>query len=193
MDMQTVSPTTSTPTTSASPTTPIDATPPDAPPPSSHPGHPALRIGLLVGAILLVFETIHGVVGVNPLPLAVTAVFFVVAIGGLLFAGYLAARASGRVGVGALAGLLAGALLGVGYALGTTISAITDFAALRAVYVSAAATAHVAYTDQLTIIGTIVTVALSFLVSLGAGVACGAVGGLVGRRRRQRVLGTDIP
>ena len=174
MDMQTASSTapSTAPDTSASTATTVKPT------------HPSLRYGLLVGAVLLVFETIHGVVSVNPLPLPVTAVFFLVAIGGLLVAGYLAARASGRVGGGALAGLLAGALLGVGYALGATIGAIIDFAALRAVYVSAAVNAHVPYSDQLAIIGTIVTVVLSFLVSLGAGAACGAIGGLAGRPRR---------
>jgi len=145
-----------------------------------------VRYGLSVGAALFVFETIHGVVGVNPLPLPVTAVFFLVAIGGLLLAGYLAARASGRVDMGALAGLLAGALLGLGYAVGTMISAITNFAALRAIYVSAALAAHTPYSDQLTIIGTIITIALAFLVSLGAGVGGGAIGALMGRLRIRR-------
>jgi hypothetical protein len=153
---------------------------------SARPAHPIRRAGLSVGAALFIVETIHGVVSANPLPLPVTAIFFLVAIGGLLIAGYLAARGSGKVSSGALAGLLAGALLGLGYAIGTTIAALTDFAALRAVYVNAAITAHVAYSDQLTIIGTIITVVLSFLVSLGAGAACGAIGGLAGRRRSQR-------
>ena len=147
------------------------------------PSHPAARSGLLVGGALLAVETIHGVVSVYNPPLAVTAIFFLVAIGGLLLAGYLAARTSGRVSGGALAGLIAGALLGVGYALGTTLGAALDFAAVSAVYRSAAAASHVAYTDQLTIIGTIVTVALAFLVSLGVGAACGAVGGLVAKSR----------
>ena len=171
---------THTTTPATAPATPT----PNAPSTAPRTAHPIARYGLAIGVILFVFETLHGAISVNPLPLPATAVFFVVAIGGLLLAGYLAARASGRVGVGALAGLLAGALLGLGYALGTTIGALIDFSALRAMYVSAAISAHVAYSDQLTIIGTIITVALAFLVSLGAGAACGAIGGLVGRRRQ---------
>lgn len=147
------------------------------------PSHPVVRYGLLVGGGLLVVETIHGVVSAYNLPLPVTAIFFLVAVGGLLLAGYLAARASGRVGGGALAGLIAGALLGVGYAIGTALGASLNFAALRAIYQSAAAASHVAYTDQLTIIGTVVSVTLAFLVSLGAGAVCGAIGGLVGKWR----------
>src|SRR5579883_3158746 len=169
MDMQTTS--TSTPTTSSSNSA------------LARPGRYVLRAGLPIGAALFVFETIHGVVSANPLPLPVTAIFFLLAMAGLLAAGYLAARTSGTLGAGALAGLLAGALLGLGYALGVSIAILTNFAALRAIYVSAAASAHVAYSDQLTIIGTIVTVVLSLLVSLGAGAACGAIGGLVGKRQ----------
>ncbi len=156
---------------------------PETNPALPQPPHPALRAGLLVGATLLVVETIHGVVSAYTPPLPVTAIFFLVAVGGLLFAGYLAARGSGRVGGAALAGLIAGALLGFGYAIGTALGAVINFAGLSAVYRSAAAASHVAYSDQLTIIGTIVSVALAFLVSLGAGAACGAIGGLVGKWR----------
>jgi hypothetical protein len=147
---------------------------------------PALRYGLRVGAGLLVIEIVHGVAAIKLLPLPATAVFFLIALAGLLFAGARGAGATGKVSTGAVAGLLAGTLLGVGFAIGTTIGAATNFAGLRAVYQAAAAQSHVAYSDSLVIAGTILTVALSFLVSLCAGAACGAVGGLIGALRGRR-------
>ena len=147
------------------------------------PAHTIMQTGLRVGAVLLVIEIVHGIISITPPPMAVNAIFFLVALVLLIFAGMRAASVTGKIGSGSLAGLLAGALLGLGYAVGTTIGTITNFATVRGVYQSAALSAHIPYSDQLVVAGTVVSIVLAWLVSLAAGAVCGAVGGIIGRRR----------
>src|SRR6185437_10910542 len=128
------------------------------------PAHTIMQTGLRVGAVLLVIEIVHGIISITPPPMAVNAIFFLVALVLLIFAGMRAASVTGKIGSGSLAGLLAGALLGLGYAVGT----ITNFATVRGVYQSAALSAHIPYSDQLVVAGTVVSIVLAWLVSLAA-------------------------
>ncbi len=146
---------------------------------SSRRSHPVLRVGGSLGLALLALEIAHGIISVTTLPFGVSAIFFLIALIGLALAGIW----SGRPGAGALAGLLAGALLGLGYAIGVAIGAIIFSSQLRASTQAALAPTGIAYSDQQLIGVLVVTVVISWLVSLGVGAACGAIGGWFASRR----------
>ncbi len=147
--------------------------------------HAVLRAGGSVGLALLALEIAHGIVSVTQLPLGVSAIFFLCALLGLSLAGVWAKSAS----TGIRAGLLAGALLGLGYAIGVAIGAVIFYGQLRASIQASLAPAGLAYSDQLLIVLLAITVGLSWLVSLGVGAACGAIGGWFAARRNKVASG----
>ena len=148
----------------------------------------AARLGLIFGIILgllslptIALVTLSGGLGlgVNGLLLIFLVIGFVL----LFVAGLLAARRSGRVGSGAVAGLVGGAVAGlIAVCLGTVIILLlapyADVAALRA---ARAAGGAVTRTRRLGPVVALIRLTLGGVILAVVGLIAGALGGLLGR------------
>jgi|SRR6266516_3674118 len=143
--------------------------------------HPALREGLVFGVIIgiITFATnlLHNFLNSNTLISIIGVLFLIITIALNLLAGVRASRQTGRVGTGALAGLimqLISSLFGV-------ISILTELfvfnSILHRLFQSLSPAATSAMAQQFITAGIISTV-----VILLVGAVIGAIGGLIGRR-----------
>ena len=143
--------------------------------------HPALREGLVFGVILgiITFATnlLHNFLNSNTLISMIGVLFLIITIALNLLAGVRASRQTGRVGTGALAGLimqLISSLLGV-------ISILTELfvfnSQLHRLFQSLSPAAASDMAQQFITAQIIYTV-----VVLVIGAVIGAIGGLIGRR-----------
>lgn len=157
-------------------------------PPISTPANPAPRLGLLMGAILgllslptIAFVALRGGYALNGGVLLL--IFLVVAFALCFVAGLLAARRTGRVGSGAVAGLIAGAVAAfIAICLGTVILLLLapymDLNTLRAARAAGDAIGRARRAGPL--VG-VIRLALGGVILTAVGVVAGALGALVGR------------
>ena len=144
-------------------------------------GHPALREGLVFGVILGIIsfatDLLHNFLNSNTLISMIGVLFLIITIALNLLAGVRASQQTGRVGTGALAGLimqLISSLLGV-------ISILTELfvfnSQLHRLFQSLSPAAASDMAQQFITVQIIYTV-----VVLVIGAVIGAIGGLIGRR-----------
>ena len=144
-------------------------------------GHPALREGLVFGVILGIIsfaaDLLHNFLNSNTLISMIGVLFLIITIALNLLAGVRASQQTGRVGTGALAGLimqLMSSLLGV-------ISILTELfvfnSQLHRLFQSLSPAAASDMAQQFITVQIIYTV-----VVLVIGAVIGAIGGLIGRR-----------
>ncbi len=144
-------------------------------------GHPALREGLVFGVILGIIsfatDLLHNFLNSNTLISMIGVLFLIITITLNLLAGVRASQQTGRVGTGALAGLimqLISSLLGV-------ISILTELfvfnSQLHRLFQSLSPAAASDMAQQFITAQIIYTV-----VVLVIGAVIGAIGGLIGRR-----------
>lgn len=163
-------------------------------------GRPALRYGLIFGAIIAVLVIINSF-----LPAQVSAsgapdiargglgcLFFLVYLALFFVAGMLAARRTGKAGTGSLAGLLAGA---IGIILFVVLGVIAILNTPDSVWQKALDQARAQNPSvNLTLqqmkttaeVFAIVAFVLIYLAAIGVGAGLGALGGLVGRGQAPR-------
>lgn len=158
-------------------------------------GHPALKWGLIFGGVLALISLANSGIqyatgAYSQMGDPVTAqahmgTNFLVGCGGFLvevaiyfFTGMLASRENGRVGTGALAGLIAAAV-------GTIIGGIVAVVVLANVSLTPPANSGLDPAQFASLMHTIIVAAavLGILIGLGFGTGIAALGGLVGRGR----------
>jgi hypothetical protein len=156
-------------------------------------GHPILINGLIFGVLVLLVSLISdglSLIGVRltepAIALILSGVILLVELALFFLAGRAASARTGTVGAGALAGLLAAAIAGVGGAIITVVRVALDPAAIRdAALQSNPAVNPSALTDQIIIVTGVVTALVGLLFILGVGAGAGALGGRLGRQKYQ--------
>jgi hypothetical protein len=158
---------------------------------ASHPGHPALREGLMFGTILGIFEIVSGLlqnlVGLHSLNTVFAAMFFVLIIALNLLAGVRASQQTGRVSTGAYAGLIVVLISSV---FGT-INILADIFVFdtilhRWLLQATSGQTQKFYTNQFVTLA-ITELIIGFVVMPLLGAVIGAIGGMIGIR------GTKLP
>ena len=161
-------------------------------------GNPALRWGVIFGAILAVLSILSNVtqsaMGIGSLGssagtsrmtgagLLFICLSFLIELGLFFAAGFLAARETGMTRTGTFAGMIAGA---IGGAVGGIIALIVLFTRSASYFQQIADSSNGQITAQqaqtIAIVGGIVGAILGLGIAVGIGAGLGALGGLTGR------------
>jgi hypothetical protein len=154
---------------------------------TSHPGHPALREGLMFGTILGIFEIVSGLlqnfVGLHSLNTVFSVTFLILTIALNLFAGIRASQQTGRVSTGALAGLIVELISSV-FGCINILADIFVFDTLlhRWLLQATSGQTQQSYTNQFVTLA-IAEIIMGFVVLPLLGSVIGAIGGMIGIRR----------
>ena len=156
---------------------------------ASHPGHPALREGLVFGLILGIFELVAGLlqnfVVLHSLDTVFSVMFLILTIALNLLAGVRASQQTGRVSTGAFAGLIVELISSV---FGTTkiLADIFVFDTLLHRWLLQATSGQVQLFNTNQFVAFVIAeIIIGFVVMPLLGAVIGAIGGLIGRRRAQ--------
>lgn len=159
----------------------------------SRPANPAVRQGLIFGAILAVLLVLNALLSIY-LGLVVTAISSIIVIlvcaAAYIVAGMRAAQQTGQVNTGLLAGLITGAFSSLINAIVTVVLVI---ALVDTVRKSAQATSNqllkanhlptVTLTNSQVIASQVQNVIIGLIIASVLGLGLGALGGLIGRSR----------
>lgn len=138
----------------------------------------AVRWGLIFGGVITLVDLLSLAVGYVAAGVPFRSLLAtIINLALLLVAGMFAARQTGKVGSGAIAGLIAGAL---GSLINAIASAVIIFLTVAPIVPAGTNLTQSQY-DSFYRIGVIIGVALFILVYLGLGAGIGAIGGLIGR------------
>ena len=159
---------------------------PDQHPPES--GKTAFRYGLIFGIGLFVIGMILVTIGTitfhgSPIGVYFTVFYWLIGLVVFFLVGIFAAKKTGKVSTGTLAGLWAGISEGALYAIFSIILffAYSLNAEANALTTSSSGQFTAETTRQLAIVGGIIGAVFSLLIAIGLGAGLGALGGLVGR------------
>jgi hypothetical protein len=150
---------------------------------ASRPSHPALREGLVfgvtLGIIVITGNLLQNFVGSNMLGNILGVMVLIVVIALNLLVGIRASQRTGRVGTGALAGLI---MELISFLFGAILT-------LTKIFVFDTPLHHILTHATSELAQQFITVSsISFVVYLLLGAVIGAIGGLIGRKRAQLPL-----
>jgi hypothetical protein len=154
---------------------------------TSHPGHPALREGLMFGTILGIVEIVSGLlqnfVGLHSLNTVFSAMFLILTIALNLLAGARVSQQTGRVSTGAYAGLIVELISSI-FGFINILADIFVFDTLlhRWLLQATSGQAQQSYTNQFVTLA-ISEIIIGFVVLPLLGSGIGAIGGMIGIRR----------
>ena len=152
-------------------------------------GHPALREGIVFGMILgifgLVISLLQNVVGLHSLNTIFSVVFLVLTIALILLAGVRASQQTGRVGTGALAGLIVELISSVFGSINILADIFVYDTVLHRWLLQATSGRAQQFNTNSFVIFVIIEIIIGFVMYPLLGAAIGAIGGLIGRRRVQ--------
>lgn len=161
-------------------------------------GNPALRWGLIFGAILAAlsilstviqaslgigsFGRVSGVPAVGGGSLALSCVSFLVELGLFFAAGFLAARQTGMTRTGTFAGMIAAAIGGI---VGAIVGIIAILTRSADYFQRAAGASNGQLSAQqlhdIAVVGGIIGAVIGLAIGIGIGAGLGALGGLAGK------------
>jgi hypothetical protein len=167
----------------------------------------ALRQGLTFAGIFVLLQTlvqlITNFVDIPYIGLIINTLNFLLSVVLFIFTGIFAARETGRTGTGALAGLAAGSIGGVGALIVTLVITALNMSALLREAQSAANSVELGfeYTSDFILATAVILAVIGLLFAVGLGAGVGALGGLIGKRQapppmqnhRQAPLPPPIP
>lgn len=149
--------------------------------------NPSLKQGLIwgiaVGVAQFIVDFINTSTNIGSLSLLLTVLVFLFGIAAYLIAGWLAAKQTGKVSTGTIAGLWTGVFYGIIGAIATVVTIATNLSS-RLTQVQDLANQiqlPVHYTPGLLLAGAFIDALLGLAFAIGIGSGIGALGGLIGR------------
>ena len=139
--------------------------------------------GISVGIAQFIVDFINTSTNIGAFSLLLTVLVFLFGIAAYLIAGWLAAKQTGKVSTGTIAGLWTGVFYGIIGAIGTIVTISTNLSARLAQVQDFAnqMQLQIHYTPGLLLAGGIIDALVGAAFAIGIGSGIGALGGLIGR------------